>query len=198
MMVCLDLEGVLIPEIWVEVAKRFKVEALKRTTREEPDYDRLMKYRIATLKSEKIKLKDIQKVIAKMTPLPGAKAFLDKLRKTHQVVILSDTFYEFAMPLISQLGYPSIWCHSLKTDSDGYISGYQLRQKDSKKKAVQALKSLGFEVRSAGDSYNDLSMLCESDKGVLFNPPANIIRDNAHLPVATSYKQLYDALRCFR
>lgn len=195
MMVCLDLEGVLVPEIWVEVARHFKVEALKRTTREEPDYDRLMKYRIAILKLEKIKLKDIQRVIAKMGPLPGAKAFLDKLRRDHQVVILSDTFYEFAMPLIAQLGYPPIWCHYLKSDATGYISGYQLRQKDAKKRAVQALKSLGFQVCSAGDSYNDLSMLGESHKGVLFNPPASIIKDNTRLPVVRSYRQLYDALR---
>ncbi len=187
---CLDLEGVLIPEIWIEVARRFKSDELKLTTRDIPDYDRLMKYRIGILKKKNIRLKDIQKVIAGMNPLPGAKAFLTALRAQATVIILSDTFYEFAGPLMKKLGQPVLFCNWLKTGRSGFISGYQLRQKDGKTKAVKALKSIGFRVHAAGDSYNDLGMLKAAGRGILFNPPLAIKNKFKRFPAVTQYAQL--------
>ena len=194
MIICLDLEGVLVPEIWIAVAKETKVAELKLTTRDIPDYDVLMKRRIGILKKEGIKLKDIQRVIATIKPLPGARVFLDRLRSDRQVMILSDTFYEFAAPLMKQLGWPTLFCNWLDADSKGFISGYRLRQTDGKKKSVLALKSLGFTVKAAGDSYNDLSMLKSADKGVFFNPPSKIAAENPSIPVTKTYAQLLKAL----
>ncbi len=191
---CLDLEGVLVPEIWIEVSKKTGIQDLRFTTRDIPDYDVLMKRRLKILKDHKIKLADIQGVIAKIKPLPGAKAFLDELRSKHQVIILSDTFEEFAKPLMKQLGWPSIFCNYLSMDSKGFISNYHLRQKDGKKKAVKALQSLGFEIRASGDSYNDITMLETADKGVLFNPPESIAKKYFHFKVTTNYSQLLKEL----
>lgn len=194
MIICLDLEGVLVPEIWIAVAKETKIAELKLTTRDIPDYDVLMKRRIGILKKEGIKLKDIERVIATIKPLPGARVFLDRLRRDRQVIILSDTFYEFAAPLMKRLGWPTLFCNWLDSDSKGFISGYRLRQIDGKKKSVLALKSLGFVVKAAGDSYNDLSMLKSADKGVFFNPPSKIAAENPSIPVTTTYTQLLKAL----
>lgn len=148
---CLDLEGVLVPEMWIGVAKKTGIKALEITTREEPDYDKLMKFRLGVMRKNKITLKDVQDVIAKMKPLPGAKAFLDTLRSKYQVIILSDTFSEFARPLMKQLDWPTIFCHTLSTDSKGYVANYHLLQKDQKRKAVKALQVLNFYVQAAGD-----------------------------------------------
>ncbi len=191
---CLDLEGVLVPEIWIAVSKKTGIKDLRFTTRDIPDYDVLMQRRIKILKKEGIRLKDIQNVIAKIKPLSGAKAFLDRLRSEHQVIILSDTFEEFAKPLMKQLGMPTIFCNYLKVDRKGFISGYVLRQKNGKQNAVESLKRIGFEVRAAGDSYNDITMLKAADKGALFNPPANIRREFPKFKVTTNYSQLLSAL----
>ena len=191
---CLDLEGVLVPEIWIQVSKKTGIGELKLTTRDIPDYDVLMKRRLKILREHGIGLADIQRVIRSIRPLPGARAFLDKLRAQHQVVILSDTFEEFAKPLMAQLGWPAIFCNSLVIDRKGFIAGYRLRQKDGKQKAVRALSGIGFKVHAAGDSYNDLTMLKASDKGVLFNPPDKIRRDNPKIPVAVTYAQLFKRL----
>lgn len=191
---CLDLEGVLVPEIWIEVSKKTKIQDLRFTTRDIPDYDVLMKRRLKILQDHRIRLSDIQDVIGKIKPLPGAKAFLDTLRSKHQVVILSDTFEEFARPLMKQLGWPSIFCNYLSIDSKGFIANYHLRQKDGKKKAVKALQGLGFEIRASGDSYNDITMLQTADKGVLFNPPESIAKKYSHFKVATNYSHLLKEL----
>lgn len=194
MICCLDLEGVLIPEIWINVAKKTKIDALKITTRDEPDYDKLMNMRIKILKANGIKLRDIQNVIAGMKPLPGAKSFIDRLRSQVQVVILSDTYYEFAGPLIKKLGRPTLFCNWLSKDKKGFVSNYHLRQKNGKEKAVRALRKIGFKVYAAGDSYNDLTMLKAAHKGVLFNPPAQIKKDFPQFPVATNYSALLHQL----
>jgi len=188
--VCLDLEGVLIPEIWKGVASLTGIEALNRTTRDEPDYDKLMHYRLEILDRHRIGMKEIRQVIGSIQPLEGAVAFLDWLRGHTQVIILSDTFYEFAQPLLGKLNHPTIFCHSLQIDSDSRITGYTLRQKDQKRKAVEALRSLNYEVISAGDSYNDLSMLKASNHGILFHPPEQIVRDFPQFPVTLSYSAL--------
>lgn len=187
---CLDLEGVLVPEIWIETAKRFRMESLKLTTRDIPDYNKLMKYRIGILKKAGLRLKDIQKVIAQIRPLPGAAAFLNQLRALGPVVILSDTFLEFAGPLMKQLGYPALLCNSLKIDGKGFISGFTLRQKDGKHKAALGFKKMGFKVYAAGDSFNDLTMLKAADRGVLFNPPDKIRKSNPGLPAVYSHRDL--------
>jgi phosphoserine / homoserine phosphotransferase len=192
--VCLDLEGVLVPEIWINVAKKTGIRDLRFTTRDIPDYDKLMRQRLAILKREGIRLKDIQAVIAKIRPLPGAKAFLDELRSKHQVIILSDTFEEFAKPLMKQLGWPTLFCNDLRTDKKGFIAGYRLRQKDGKKKAVKALRSAGFRIVASGDSYNDITMLQTADKGVLFCPPDNIVKEYPRFKVARGYKALLKEL----
>lgn len=194
MIVCLDLEGVLVPEIWIGVAEKTGVPELRLTTRDIPDYDALMKRRIGILKRHKIRLADIQKVIGTLRPLPGAKSFLDRLRAERQVVILSDTFYQFAGPLMRQLGLPTIFCNRLIVGKSGYIEGYRLRQKDGKRKAVRALRGIGFEVRAAGDSYNDITMLQAAHKGVLFNPPAKIRKQYRRFKVVTDYRSLYREL----
>ncbi len=191
---CLDLEGVLLPEIWINVARRSGVKALKLTTRDIPDYDELMRYRIGIMRKEGIRLRDIQKVIARMKPLPGARRFLKQLQDRHPVIILSDTFYEFAGPLMRQLGSPTLFCHDLKISRSGFITGYRLRQKDSKRKAVEGLQKIGFEVAAAGDSYNDLSMLKAAERGILFNPPESIRKEYPRFPVSRSYSSLFQHL----
>ena len=187
---CLDLEGVLIPEIWIEFAERTRIDALRATTRDIPDYDVLMKQRLAILKEHGLGLADIQEVIGGMRPLEGAADFLAWLRARFQVIILSDTFYEFAAPLMAQLGHPTLFCHRLESDASGTIVDYHLRQKDPKRKAVQALHGLNFRIIAAGDSYNGTTMLAEADAGILFRPPQNVIDEFPQFPVATTYDAL--------
>ncbi len=187
---CLDLEGVLIPEIWINFAEQTGIEELRVTTREVPDYDELMKRRLAILQREGLGLADIQQVIGGLSPLPGAKECLDWLRERFQVLILSDTFYEFAEPLMRQLGWPTLFCHRLQTNDDGRIVDYHLRQADPKRRAVQALRGLNFRIIASGDSYNDTSMLGEADAGILFCPPDNVIAEFPQYPVATNYDEL--------
>lgn len=189
-LVCLDLEGVLVPEIWIEFAQRTGIAELRRTTRDEPDYDKLMTYRLDLLKAHKLGLPDIQKVIAEMGPMTGAKEFLDELRRDFQVIILSDTFYEFAMPLMAQLGMPTLFCHKLEADATGFLVNYHLRMPNQKKEAVQRFKELRFDVIAAGDSYNDTAMLIEAHAGILFHPPQNVIDEFPQFPVAMNYAAL--------
>ena len=188
--VCLDLEGVLVPEIWIEFSKRTGIPELMRTTRDEPDYDKLMKYRLGILAQHKLGLPDIQKVIGEMGPMEGARAFLDQLREDYQVVILSDTFYEFAHPLMRQLGWPTLFCHSLEDDDQGMLVDYHLRMPDQKREAVKRFKELNFQVVAAGDSYNDTAMLGEAHGGILFHPPENVIRKFPQYPVVFNYADL--------
>ena len=188
--VCLDLEGVLVPEIWIEFAERTKIPELRRTTRDEPDYDVLMKYRLNILREHKLGLPDIQKVIAEMGPMTGAREFLDQLREDYQVVILSDTFYEFAHPLMRQLGWPTLFCHSLEADSTGMLVNYHLRMPNQKQEAVKRFKELKFRIVAAGDSYNDTAMLGEAHGGILFHPPENVIREFPQYPVVRDYNAL--------
>jgi phosphoserine/homoserine phosphotransferase len=190
MIACLDLEGVLVPEIWINVAEATGIEALRRTTRDEPDYDKLMKFRLEILEKRGLTLADIQAVIGKMGPLEGAHEFLLWLRSRHPLIILSDTFYEFAAPLLAQLDHPCLFCNSLVVDESGRIRGYRLRIPDGKRKAVLALKLLNFPVIAAGDSYNDTTMLSEADAGILFRPPDNVVRDFPRFPVARTYDEL--------
>ena len=187
---CLDLEGVLVPEIWIEFSKRTGIPELARTTRDEPDYDKLMRGRLDILAARRLGLPDIQDVIAGMGPLPGAGEFLDLLRERHQVVILSDTFYEFAAPLMRQLGHPTLFCHRLETGPGGEVSGYRIRLADHKRRTVAALRALNFRTIAAGDSYNDTAMLAEADAGILFRPPENVIREFPQFPVALTYEEL--------
>jgi len=191
---CLDVEGVLVPEIWVNVAKGTGIKELMVTTRDEPNYDVLMKRRLKILKKNNIRLRQIQKVISKMRPLPGAKSFLDRLRAQAQVILFSDTYYEFAQPLMKKLGYPTLFCNWLKVSSAGEIRNYCLRQKNGKEKGVRALKSIGFRVHAAGDSFNDLGMLKAAHRGVLFNPPTAIAQRFRQFPVARSYPSLFAQL----
>jgi phosphoserine/homoserine phosphotransferase len=188
--VCLDLEGVLVPEIWIEFSKRTGIPELQRTTRDEPDYDKLMTYRLDILRRHQLGLPDIQKVIGEMGPMPGARAFLDKLREDYQVVILSDTFYEFAHPLMRQLGWPTLFCHSLEDDDAGMLVDYHLRMPDQKREAVKRFKELNFKIVAAGDSYNDTAMLGEAHGGILFHPPENVIREFPQYPVVFNYDDL--------
>ncbi len=191
MIACLDLEGVLVPEIWINVAERTGIAALRRTTRDEPDYDKLMRGRIAILDEHELTLRDIQAVIDTMAPLDGALAFLDWLRSRTQVVILSDTFAEFAQPLMRKLGWPTLFCHSLEVEAaSSRIAGYRLRIADGKRRAVEALRGINFRVVAAGDSYNDTSMLGAADAGILFRPPANVVADFPQFPVTTTYDEL--------
>jgi phosphoserine/homoserine phosphotransferase len=187
---CLDLEGVLVPEIWIEVAERTGIPALRRTTRDEPDYDRLMRGRLEILARHGLGLPDLQRVIGTMRPLDGAPEFLDWLRERFPVLILSDTFYEFADPLMAQLGRPTLFCHRLETDASGRIVGYRIRLAEQKRRTVEALHGLAFEVVAAGDSYNDAAMLAEADAGILFRPPENVVREFPRFPVAQSYAEL--------
>jgi phosphoserine/homoserine phosphotransferase len=195
--VCLDLEGVLVPEIWINVAERTGIEALRLTTREVPDYDELMTGRLKILEEHRLSLADIQAVIATMSPLEGAREFLDELRSMTQVVILSDTFTEFARPLMRQLGWPTIWCNDLQVGSDGMITGYRLRQKDGKRHAIEALKRLNFRTFAAGDSYNDLSMIHTADGGCLFRAPQRILDEEPGLSLATTYDEFLSTIRGF-
>ncbi len=186
---CLDMEGVLVPEIWINVAERTGIEELKRTTRDEPDYDKLMNYRIGVLAEHRVTLSLIQSVISSMGPLPGAREFLDALRRDYQVVVLSDTFYQFGMALMPHLGMPTLFCHDLVVDDD-MIVGYRLRQADSKTQAVRALQALNFTCIATGDSYNDTGMLSAADAGILFRPPANVVAEFPQFPVAEDYATL--------
>jgi len=188
--ICLDLEGVLVPEIWINFAERTGIEALKATTRDIPDYNELMTQRLSILKEHDLGLPDIQKVIDGMGPMEGAREFLDSLREQFQVIILSDTFYEFANPLMRQLGWPTLFCHKLGVESDGTVSDYFLRQVDPKRKSVIALRSLNYRIIAAGDSYNDTTMLAEADAGILFNAPQNVIDEFPQFPVTKTYEEL--------
>jgi phosphoserine/homoserine phosphotransferase len=187
---CLDLEGVLIPEIWIEFSKLTRIAELARTTRDEPDYDKLMRGRLDLLARHKLGLPDIQKVIEGMTPLPGAREFLDAMRGRFQVVILSDTFSEFARPLMRQLGWPTLFCHGLDIAPDGLVRDYRLRMPDHKRAAVQAFRALRFRTVAAGDSYNDVPMLTAAHAGIFFHPPANIAAQFPQFPVTHSYQEL--------
>lgn len=195
--VCLDLEGVLVPEIWIEFAKKTGIEELKLTTRDISDYDVLMKKRIAVLKERGLKLKDIQDVIAGMRPLDGAAEFAAAVRNETQLIILSDTFTQFAAPLMKQLNFPTIFCNELITDENGTVTDYRLRIKDGKRRSVQALQSVNFSVLAAGDSYNDLSMIQTADAGAFFRPPQSIAAENPNIPVFTEYKEFLTFIRNF-
>jgi len=193
--VCLDLEGVLVPEIWIEFSQATGIKELKATTRDIPDYDELMRQRLGILHENGLGLNEIQQTIDGVGPLEGAREFLDTLRESHQVVILSDTFYEFAMPLMRQLGWPTLFCHRLETDADGVVTGYKLRMNDHKREAVKCFKSLNYRVTAAGDSYNDTNMLGEADKGIFFCPPDNVIEEFPRFPVVENYNDLLAAIR---
>jgi phosphoserine/homoserine phosphotransferase len=187
---CLDLEGVLVPEIWIGFAEKTGIDELRATTRDIPDYDVLMKQRLRILDEHKLGLDDIQEVIASMAPLPGARGFLDWLREHFQVVILSDTFYEFSLPLMAQLGYPTLFCHRLEADSEGRIIDYSIRLQDHKRKSVIAFHQLNYRVIAAGDSYNDTTMLGEADVGILFKAPDNVIQEFPQFPAVVEYDEL--------
>jgi phosphoserine/homoserine phosphotransferase len=192
--VCLDLEGVLVPEIWIAFSERTGIPELRRTTRDEPDYDKLMTFRLDLLRRHGLGLPDIQRVIREMGPEPGAREFLDALRVRYQVVILSDTYYEFAMPLMAQLGMPTLFCHRLETDEKGFVVSYRLRMPDQKRASVRALKGIAFKVIAAGDSYNDTAMLAEAHAGILFRPPQNVIDQFPQFPVVRDYPALTAAI----
>ena len=192
--VCLDLEGVLVPEIWIDFSRRTGIAEFSRTTRDEPDYDRLMRFRIELLARHGLRLPDIQSVIASMAPMAGAREFLDSLRARFQVIILSDTFYEFAAPLMRQLGSPTLFCHRLLVDDSGAVRDYRLRQPDQKRHAVNALKGLNFRVIAAGDSYNDTSMLAEADAGFLFRAPPQVIDEFSQFPAVDDFDDLLDLI----
>lgn len=195
--VTLDLEGVLIPEIWIAFADAAGIPELRRTTRDEPDYDKLMCYRLDILAKRGVKLADIEAVIATLEPLDGAREFMQWLTSQTRAVILSDTFEQFARPLMAKLGNPTLFCHDLEIDADGFVSGYRLRISDQKRKTVEAFKALNFDVFSTGDSYNDLSMLRAADKAVMFRPTEKFAAENADLPVARNYDELKAAFSRF-
>lgn len=188
--VCLDLEGVLIPEIWINFAEKVGVEELKATTRDIPDYDELMQFRLGILDKHDFRIQDIQSVIDTLSPLEGAKAFAEQLRTDYQLIILSDTFQEFATPMMRQLDWPTIFCHELIIDQQGRIENYQLRKADHKRETVKRLQELNFKVVAAGDSYNDTTMLGQAEQGILFCPPQNVIDEFPQYPVATDYNML--------
>jgi len=188
--VCLDLEGVLIPEIWINFAERTGIDELRLTTRDIADYDELMTKRLGILREHKLGLTEIQEVIGSMDPLPGAREFTDSLRQAHQLIILSDTFYEFGMPMMRKLGMPTLFCHKLEVSGSGEIRDYTLRQKDPKRKAVQALQGLNYRVTAAGDSYNDTTMLAEADTGFLFRSPDNVIAEFPQFQHTEDYDEL--------
>jgi phosphoserine/homoserine phosphotransferase len=192
--VCLDLEGVLVPEIWIAFAERTGILEFRRTTRDEPDYDKLMRFRLALLREKGLKLADIQAVIAGLQPLPGAREFLDGLRERYQVIILSDTFYEFADPLMRQLGRPTLFCHRLEVDGDGFVAAYHLRQPNQKFHAVNALKGLNFQVFAAGDSYNDTGMLGAADAGFFIHAPPAILAQFPQFPPHEGYGELRQSI----
>jgi phosphoserine/homoserine phosphotransferase len=194
LVVCLDMEGVLVPEIWIEFSKRTGIPELARTTRDEPDYDKLMRFRIDLLTRNGLKLGDIQQVIDGMGPMDGARDFLDDLRSRFQVLILSDTFYEFADPLMRQLGRPTLLCHRLETDAQGFVTRHVLRMPDQKRAAVNALHALNFKVIAAGDSYNDTAMLGAADAGFFIHPPESIVAQFPQFPVTRSYEALREKI----
>ena len=193
--VCLDLEGVLVPEIWVAFAEETGIPELKKTTRDEPDYDKLMKWRLGILKEHGLGLKEIQETIAKIDPMPGAKEFLDELRSMTQVIIISDTFTQFAAPLMKKLGWPTIFCNSLEVAENGEITGYRMRVENSKYSTVKALQSIGFETIASGDSYNDLGMIRASKAGFLFKSTNQIKNDNPDFPAYETYEELLAAIK---
>ena len=193
--VCLDLEGVLVPEIWIAFAEESGIPELKKTTRDEPDYDKLMNWRLGILKEHGLGLKEIQETIAKIDPLPGAKEFLDKLREMGQVIIISDTFTQFAKPLMKKLGWPTIFCNSLEVAPDGTITGFKMRIEKSKYTTVKALQSIGFETIASGDSYNDLGMIEASKAGFLFRSTEQIKKDHPELAAYETYDELFDAIK---
>lgn len=193
--VCLDMEGVLVPEIWIAFSEASGIPELRRTTRDEPDYDKLMTWRLGILKEHGLGLKEIQDTIAKIDPLPGAKAFLDELRATTQVIILSDTFEEFAKPLMEKLGWPTIFCNSLEVAENGEITGYKMRCEKSKLTTVKALQSIGYDTIASGDSYNDLGMIQASKAGFLFKSTDAIKSEYPEIPAYETYDELYDAIR---
>ncbi len=192
---CLDLEGVLVPEIWIAFAEASGIPELKRTTRDEPDYDKLMKWRIGILKEHNLGLKEIQETIAKINPIPGAKEFLDELRSFTQVIIISDTFTQFATPLMEKLGWPTIFCNSLEVADNGEITGFRMRIENSKLTTVKALQSIGYDTIASGDSYNDLGMIKASKAGFLFKSTDQIKADNSELPAYDTYDELMDAIK---
>ena len=193
--VCLDLEGVLVPEIWIAFAEASGIPELKRTTRDEPDYDKLMKWRIGILKEHDLGLKEIQDTIAKIDPIPGAKEFLDELRSITQAIIISDTFTQFAGPLMKKLGYPTIFCNSLEVADNGEITGFKMRIENSKYTTVKALQSIGFQTIASGDSHNDLGMIKASKAGFLFKSTEQIKKDNPELPAYETYDELMGAIK---
>ena len=193
--VCLDLEGVLVPEIWVAFAEETGIQELKKTTRDEPDYDKLMKWRLGILKEHGLGLKEIEETIAKIDPMPGAKEFLDELRSMTQVIIISDTFTQFAAPLMKKLGWPTIFCNSLEVAENGEITGYRMRVENSKYSTVKALQSIGFETIASGDSHNDLGMIKASKAGFLFKSTEQIKKDNPELPAYETYDELMEAIK---
>ena len=193
--VCLDLEGVLVPEIWIAFSEASGIPELRRTTRDEPDYDKLMRWRLGILKDHRLGLKDIQATIAKIDPLPGARAFLDELRATTQAVILSDTFTQFARPLMEKLGWPTLLCNALEVAPDGMIAGYKIRIAESKLSTVKALQSVGFDTIACGDSYIDLGMIRASKAGFLFRSTEQIVKDNPDLPAFEAYDDLLAAIK---
>ena len=193
--VCLDLEGVLVPEIWIAFAEASGIPELKRTTRDEPDYDNLMKYRLAILKEHGLGIKEIQETIAKIEPMEGAKKFLDELRSLTQVIIISDTFVQFAKPLMAKLGYPTIFCNSLEVAEDGEITGFKMRVEKSKYTTVKALQSIGYDTIASGDSHNDLGMIRASKAGFLFKSTEQIKKDNPDLPAFETYDELLNAIK---
>ena len=194
-LICLDLEGVLVPEIWVAFAEASKIPELKKTTRDEPDYDKLMRWRLSVLKEHGLGLKEIQETIASIDPLPGAKEFLDELRSFAQVIIISDTFTEFAQPLMKKLGWPTIFCNSLVVAEDGEITDYKMRVENSKLTTVRALQSIGFETVASGDSYNDLGMILAGKSGFLFRTTEQIKADYPQIPALVTYEELLTALK---
>ena len=193
--VCLDLEGVLVPEIWIAFAEASGIPELKRTTRDEPDYNKLMNWRLGILKEHGLGLKEIQETIAKIDPLPGAKEFLDKLRETTQVIIISDTFTQFAAPLMKKLGWPTIFCNTLEVAEDGTITGFKMRCEQSKLSTVKALQSVGFETIASGDSHNDLGMIEASKAGFLFRSTEQIKKDYPQLEAFEEYDELFEAIK---
>ena len=193
--VCLDLEGVLVPEIWVAFAEETGIPELKKTTRDEPDYDKLMKWRLGILREHGLGLKEIQETIAKIDPMPGAKEFLDELRSMTQVIIISDTFTQFAAPLMKKLGWPTIFCNSLEVAENGEITGYRMRVENSKYSTVKALQLIGFETIAGGDSHNDLGMIKASKAGFLFKSTEQIKKDNPELPAYETYDELMEAIK---
>ena len=194
-LICLDLEGVLVPEIWVAFAVASRIPELKKTTRDEPDYDKLMRWRLSVLKEHGLGLKEIQETIASIDPLPGAKEFLDELRSFAQVIIISDTFTEFAQPLMKKLGWPTIFCNSLVVAEDGEITDYKMRVENSKLTTVRALQSIGFETVASGDSYNDLGMILAGKSGFLFRTTEQIKADYPQIPALETYEELLNALK---